>query len=1078
MKKFMSLFLAMILAISATMPVLAAPLSMTVRLAVNPNGTGYTPFGESALAKYLAHQTTDVVLSNGSTTQAPDIKLPYDVCLFDGSSSGPEAKLQVYPLISVTHFTIGSDLDKFGDNYGLDNQFVFNKSFDASFTSPTPVVYHFVGESGTATGFSASLTVNYIPVCEIKFDPDNGELVKAEWVEYGSTITQPATDPTKAGSIFAGWVSDDINETPFDGTASQTEHMTFKAKWLKEVKIFHGLLADKNEYEAANGSIKTVPAQFIGVIPDDLLTMNEGDNEAIDFPVPYNIQVNGGIPSIANIYTVGNLGSITLSVDADGTPLTSLEMMGGVDRSLDFASGNPEIKYTFSHNDTLDPSNNVEVTTLTVTYIPMCEITFDPANSSDPVKVEWVKVGESLTAPMSPILADHAFGGWYSEDGNDTEYDPSDPQTEHMNFKAKWIPNTVDVTWHVNGAETVESIVPGDKVTEPAEPTLANHKFIGWYVDAAFTALFDFDTAINADTDIYAQIIELKDIRISHTVSTTDTKYVPANETIAVAVPISYFDNEFVQGGTYKENIYLPYNVDAPVQLMVFGKVVDLTAVPPMGEASLFLSKTLPNTFATGTPEQITYEFEPFIKEGTTIKGPKTTVEVTYIPQCEIKYIANGGIFSDSVGVVTNSANEEMKVSWIDYGTIFSSSDPVVTKSGFDFDGWYADEALTTPFVLSNVAQETHMNIYAKWTPTPPVVVTPQTTITVVPGSVAFPARTVGYTAVTPTTITVNNTGNAVTDALNVSISGRNAASFDLSATTLASIAAGGNGTFTVVPRANLAVGTYSATITVGNSKVNAINVSVTFTVSAASSGNTGGGSGGGSDYSSDSYDDLAWSRGYGGGTRVNTANQNNTVILTPDETPLAALEFEAPYINGYEDGTIRPNGQLTRAELAQIIYNLFGEDKSYRGASYSDVAEDFWGYNAISFAEGNNYMIGYPDGTFMPNAFVTRAELTTAVAKIVKVTGQLGNGKFTDVNGHWAEMQINGLTDNSVINGYEDGTFLPNNHITRTEACVVISRAFNRNYNSYLTEKLFVDLSTDFWGYNYIMNAANGSSN
>ena len=190
--------------------------------------------------------------------------------------------------------------------------------------------------------------------------------------------------------------------------------------------------------------------------------------------------------------------------------------------------------------------------------------------------------------------------------------------------------------------------------------------------------------------------------------------------------------------------------------------------------------------------------------------------------------------------------------------------------------------------------------------------------------------------------------------------------------------------------------------------------------------------------------------------------------------TPLGGLIL--PFINGYPDGTVRPNGSLTRAELSQIIYNLYYEGNDISPAEYTDVASEHWAFNAISYCQEEGYMIGYPDGSFGPSRMLTRAELSTVLVRIkdIPLTSEF---PFPDVGGHWAEEYIGAAYTAGFILGYPDGTFRANNVVTRAEAVTMICRAEGRDVTLYNTDKTFPDLYSSFWGYDAVMHAANGYS-
>ena len=152
-------------------------------------------------------------------------------------------------------------------------------------------------------------------------------------------------------------------------------------------------------------------------------------------------------------------------------------------------------------------------------------------------------------------------------------------------------------------------------------------------------------------------------------------------------------------------------------------------------------------------------------------------------------------------------------------------------------------------------------------------------------------------------------------------------------------------------------------------------------------------------------------------------------------------------YVIGYPDGTIRPNGNISRAEVATIFFRLLTDDAraefSSTENSFKDVAAGSWYNRAISTLANANILVGDENGNFRPNDPITRAEMATIIARFDKLTE---TGKtFSDIKGHWAQKDIEMATTKGWLNGYPDGTFRPNNAITRAETFKMINRVLNR---------------------------------
>ena len=153
-------------------------------------------------------------------------------------------------------------------------------------------------------------------------------------------------------------------------------------------------------------------------------------------------------------------------------------------------------------------------------------------------------------------------------------------------------------------------------------------------------------------------------------------------------------------------------------------------------------------------------------------------------------------------------------------------------------------------------------------------------------------------------------------------------------------------------------------------------------------------------------------------------------------------------YIVGYGNGEVRPQNNITRAEVATIFFRLLTDDVRDENLTktnrYSDVAATSWYNTAVSTLSSMGIITGYPDGTFRPNAAITRAEFAAIAARFDN-DGDKTAAKFSDIANHWAKDEISIAYNNGWITGYPDGTFGPQRDITRAETMTLVNRVLNR---------------------------------
>ena len=188
-------------------------------------------------------------------------------------------------------------------------------------------------------------------------------------------------------------------------------------------------------------------------------------------------------------------------------------------------------------------------------------------------------------------------------------------------------------------------------------------------------------------------------------------------------------------------------------------------------------------------------------------------------------------------------------------------------------------------------------------------------------------------------------------------------------------------------------------------------------------------------------------------------------------------------YLIGYSDGTVRPNGRITRAEVATIFFRLLTDDARQRNWSsennFSDVSADKWYNNAVSTLCHMGVLGGYSDGTFRPNAPITRAEFAKIAVSFSQANGSAVYSYFTDVKTtDWFAPYVTAAKDSGLIEGYSDGSFKPENRITRAEACAIVNRVLGRkpskNHMKISGRIDWPDCTTADWFYEAIMEATN----
>ncbi|MGG3243516.1 S-layer homology domain-containing protein [Brevibacillus formosus] len=196
------------------------------------------------------------------------------------------------------------------------------------------------------------------------------------------------------------------------------------------------------------------------------------------------------------------------------------------------------------------------------------------------------------------------------------------------------------------------------------------------------------------------------------------------------------------------------------------------------------------------------------------------------------------------------------------------------------------------------------------------------------------------------------------------------------------------------------------------------------------------------------------------------TGGSSGNVEPKPSE-PAKEENDQTGYMNGYPTGNFDPNRQVTRAEMAMILVNTGMVKTTSASGMFMDVADQHWAADAIRRANEAGLMNGYANGTFNPGGGITRAEMATIVYKHLGLNGDGMPNNFYDVPAdHWATQIIAAVSKEGYMAGYPDGTFHPQNTLTRAETVTIINRLLNHSQLSTVIGQSWPDVPPTHWAY------------
>ncbi len=366
-----------------------------------------------------------------------------------------------------------------------------------------------------------------------------------------------------------------------------------------------------------------------------------------------------------------------------------------------------------------DPDDPISETTITFV-----------SNGGSAVAPITADAGSPVTAPAAPTREGFVFGGWYTDASFTTPFTFDDMPQNDVTLYAKWIAATVDtvtITFHTNGGSIVNAIVaePGDAIGPPAEPIKEGFVFGGWYADSALTTAYEIPTVMpDVDTDVYAKWINPADLVYTVSFESNGGSFIePVVQTKGqnITPPVDPTKDNFVFDGWFTDSqltnaygfddaptsdftLYAAWVEDTAGMVRLSFETFDGTPIDDLWVEPGVYTLLPTHTYLEG------HAFFAWYYNATLTSRAPLGIAAT----SDMTFYAKYEAFADIV-VFTFDSNGGSYVYpiWAGVGRMVDQPDDPV-KTGYDFDGWYTDEALTNPYYMWYQYED--ITLYAKWT--------------------------------------------------------------------------------------------------------------------------------------------------------------------------------------------------------------------------------------------------------------------------------------------------------------------------------------------------------------------------
>ncbi|WEA39520.1 InlB B-repeat-containing protein [Lysinibacillus fusiformis] len=943
----------------------------------------------------------------------------------------------------------------------------------------------------------------------VSFETDGGSAVPSQSVINGGMAKMPQVEPTKAGYTFEGWYTDAGYTQTYDFTSVITEATTIYAKWNAQMHTVSfevdGGSAVSNQSVAHGGKamMPEIEPTKAGYTFGGWYT-DAGRTQAYDF--------TSVITKATTIYAKWNAQMYTVSFEVDGgSEIANQSVVYGGKATM------PEIKptkagYTFGgwYTDAgrTQAYDFTSVITEAVTIYAkwnaqMHTVSFEVDGGSEIANQSVVYGGKATMPEIEPTKAGYTFGGWYTDAGRTQAYDFTSVITEAVTIYAKWNAQMHTVSFEVDGGSTVsnQSVAHGEKASTPTQaPTKAGYTFEGWYTDVTHTDIYDFNKEITANTTIYAKWEPLK-YTVSFEVdggSTVSNQSVAHGEKASEPTPVPtkagytfggwYTDvgrtqaYDFTSVITEATTIYAKWK--AQTYTVSFntdgGSAVSDQSVAYGGKASA----------PTPAPTKAGYTFGGWYKDAGHTQAYDFTNVITENTTIYAKWKAQ--TYTVSFNTDGGSTVSHQSVA---HGGKANKPTSVPTKADYTFGGWYSSNTLEKLFDFESSFITRNMTIYAKWISnvSPPTSnnssstsgsSTPTTnTERIVVEVEGEDGINLSKTPITRTTMpdgVIKDHVSMSEDIAKETIEKAKQLRNDIARIIIPDTNDKVSEIVIEIPKSSI------AQLSSGNIKLEMATVNVVISIPNLLN----------------FYDDLYFRlvpiksselqhrveeriveadiiknsiQGdkvhlIGRPMTIETNMQNRPVTLTlplPKNITQEQLDHLAIFIE-HSDGT----KELVRGEVVDYQKDIQG--LQFEVQKFSTFSMLYLPENVMEPTTHIAYIRGNADGTFRPNAFVTRAQMASMFARQLTVNEiPTSKATFTDIVQHDAKDAIEFVKHTGLFNGVTEASFQPNGFISRAQMAVVAARWIEKhcvnNPNADFCKptsqsNVFTDVSNNHW--------------